>query len=197
MCAATNALADAQTNYSKNNGMLSGDYSHLGMSMSLDSCRNKYVSHVRAGKSIAFESTFNAGNHDAYMNRFMYAFFGTDGNLIDPFAQPLERRTVVDGGGDFQWTPKLKKSSYRVPAGTSMKVLDTGERHWMVRAQPLTTIPSYVPKDFYTIQKVSSGTPTGYSFAYHLLILHDDTNTENKPEDDDVVSDCVFYYATE
>lgn len=190
------ASAQSQSSIDENNNRLSNDYSHLGLSLSLDDCRNRYVSRVQSNKAYSFYSTFNAGANDAYMNRFMYAFFGPDGEYINPYAQPMELRTIIDAGDDFQWSQTLKDNSYTVPSGTSMRVLHTGDRKWMVRAQPLSTIPSYVPEGFSAIQKVSSGVPEGYSFAYHLIVLHDDTNTENKFEDDDAVSDCVFYYVS-
>lgn len=193
----TTLFADAEKIYSEHNARLSKDYSQLGISMALESCKNKYVSRVKADKSIAFNSTFNAGKDDAYMNRFMYDFFGPDGSIIDPYAKPLDRRTIIDGGDDFAWTPQLKRSSYRVPAGTSMRVVDTGELHWMVRAKPLASVPNYVPTKYYTDKKINSGTPSGYSFAYHLVILHDDTNTPDMHKDDDAISDCVFFYVTE
>jgi|AntRauTorckE5430_2_1112549.scaffolds.fasta_scaffold13414_2 hypothetical protein len=193
----TTALADAQQNFDDNNGLLQTDYSHLGMSLALDNCKNNYVARVRANKSLAPFSEFRAGSADAYINRFMVAFFGPDGNLIDAYAQPLELRTIIDGGDNFQFTQQIKDNAYRVSAGTSVRVIDTGDRDWMVQAQPLETVPDYVPEGTYAVQKVSSGNPQGYSFAYHLITLHDDTNTENRTDDDEATSDCIFYYVVE
>lgn len=193
-CFATSALAQSENGFKENNDRLANNYGHLNLSLSLDSCRRSYVSRAKSNKNISFNSTFNAGKTDAYMNRFMYSFFGSDGNPINPYAQPVAERTIVDGGDNFQWTQALKDSKYKVASGTSKEILNTGKRAWMVRAKPLSEIPDYVPGELYSPKEVENGTAQGYSFAYQLIVLHDDTNTENKFEDDQAISDCVFYY---
>lgn len=191
---ANQAGADAFENFRNNSARLSQDYGHLEIGLGLDGCQNRYVSRVRSERSIAFNSTFTADGQDAYINRFMIAFFGPDGAVMDPFAEPASTRTILDGGGTFDWTDALRANGYRVPIGTSLRIIDTGDLNWMVLAEPSADIPNYVPQEFYTNTRVESGLPSGFDFAYHLVILHDDSNTENRTDDDQALSDCVFFY---
>lgn len=193
----TSTLADAQLDFDKSNARLRDNYEQVKLSLELKDCRKKHIARVRSNKSLAMSQSLQSSTKDTYINRYMVAFFGPRGELIDPFAQPIESRTILDGGGSFQFTPEIKESSYRVPAGASIEIINTGDRHWMVTAPPLTTVPHFVPESFYTLRELKSGSPEGYSFAYHLITLYDKTNTENKTDDDAAESNCVFYYVSD
>lgn len=189
------AAAGGRETLISNNKLLRERYGHTKMSLNLSDCKNKYVARTPSGKSIYFDMTVNAGDEDLYLNKFLYAFFGPDGKVIDPYLNPVSARKIVDGGDDFAWTQDLKNSKYRVPANKSMVVIRTGANDWLVRAKPVASVPDYVPNAMSTIDHFTGTVPKGYSFAYHIIALYDYNNTENTTEDDQALSDCVFFYA--
>lgn len=188
------ALADTASNFAESKQIIAKDYSHLNVALGLDGCKNRYVMRINTNKGIAPNWTFHSGSEDSYMNRFMQAVFDSNGDLLDPWSKPISERHVVDGGDGTHWTAKIKENGYRVNGGASAKVLETGPNGWMIRAEPLESIPHYVPKSYYTTERFNGDKPSGFSFAIQHIVFFDTSNTERKTDDDEAISDCVFYY---
>jgi len=107
-----------------------------------------------------FYETFSAGKKDAYMNNFWVYF---------------KHPEYLDKGTSFAWTQDLKKAAYRVPAGTSMRIFDSGKVNWKIVKHP------------------KKRTDATHDFVIVYKTLYDYSNTPQKREDDMTKVDCVYY----
>lgn len=128
---------------------------------------------LRYDKGYRFYDTWNNNtSKDTFINKRKIRFIDSGSST------ELNTSSYLDPGSAFTWTKSLIDNNFKVSAGTSMRIIETGATNWRIKKHP---------------SKRTNSTKENHDFMIYYQVDYDKTNNYPDAWDDVSHVECEYY----